>query len=562
MSNAGQVALGVVGGVVGFAFGGPTGAAYGLQIGLAVGSVVSPTQLPGTFGPRLNDKRTTTSQLGEPITELYGTDVVAGTVIWLGDVVEHSNTEEVGGKGGPQSENTTFSYTQSIAIGLCRGPKQSVLRIWENGKLVYDVREQQSGESGDVYAMRLSAAAEYDSTFTLYAGDETQLPDPTIELKEGIGNVPAYRGLMYVVYPDRLLKDEQAQRHPSFKFEINSGESAVISTARILMVTTGPSVDIDPYSIIGFPTTLDAPLLTEFLDTVAIGPTQVDALDICGKGATLFAVGQLSVTQYWARTSSDGGVTWEPVVVLPLFASAPELPKQIKPNHCDCGASGRVVVSGEIVDAGSTDVPALAYTDDNGVYWLQSTYSAVESDFRFGVVRYIPELDIWLCGGYRGIAKSADGVAWASVLSGLTNYNPVQFAYGDGRVAALLSGTIAESTDGGESWATVFSDGFSQLALAFGAGVWVRWDNGVDSVIDPGFSVASTPAGPWSALARPTGWDIRDIAYDGTQFVAGGADGAGATLIGVSQDGVLWEVASSGHLAAASITRVQQGRDA
>ena len=191
MSNAGQVALGVVGGVVGFAIGGPTGAAYGLQLGLAVGNIVSPTQLPGTFGPRLNDKRTTTAELGAPITEVFGNDVVSGTVIWLGDVVEIATTEEVGGKGGPEGENTTFSYTQSIAIGLCKGPRTGVRRIWENGKLVYDSRLQQDGESDEDFEARLTAANEYAQTFTVYLGDEAQLPDPTIELKEGVGNVPA-----------------------------------------------------------------------------------------------------------------------------------------------------------------------------------------------------------------------------------------------------------------------------------------------------------------------------------------------------------------------------------
>lgn len=222
MSNAGQVALGIVGGIIGFVVGGPTGAAYGLQIGLAVGTLVSPTQLPGTFGPRLQDRKTTTAQLGDPIAEVFGTDVVSGTVIWLGDVVEHAKTEELGGKGGPEQENTTYTYTQSIAIGLCRGPKEGLLRIWENGELVYDARPQLDDESDSAYEQRTDAAARYAEGFELYLGDEDQLPDPTIELKEGAGNVPAYRGLMYIVYADRELKSDQGQRHPTFKFEVAS----------------------------------------------------------------------------------------------------------------------------------------------------------------------------------------------------------------------------------------------------------------------------------------------------------------------------------------------------
>ena len=221
MSNPGQIALGIVGGIIGAFVGGPAGAAYGLQLGLAVGSVVSPTQLPGSFGPRLTDNKSTTSQLGAPICEVWGTDAVAGTIIWLGDVVEHAHTEEVGGKGGPEGESTTYTYTQSIAIGLCRGPMSGILRIWENGKLLYDVRGQRPDESNNDYTARLDYSVNsYGAGFTLYLGDEDQLPDPTLELKEGLGNVPAYRGLMYIVFHDRLLRDDQGQRHPNFKFEV------------------------------------------------------------------------------------------------------------------------------------------------------------------------------------------------------------------------------------------------------------------------------------------------------------------------------------------------------
>lgn len=220
MSNAGQAVLGIVGGIIGFAIGGPTGALYGFQIGLAVGTVVSPTELPGTFGPRLSDQRTTTAQMGTPIAEVFGIDVVGGQVLWLGDIVEHAETEEVGGKGAPVAENTTYTYTQPIAIGLCKGPKLGLMRIWENGELVYDARPQFADESDEDFLRRFTAAGLYAEGFTLYLGDEEQEADPTIELKEGVGNVPGFRGLMYIVYHDRELRNDQGQRHPTFKFEI------------------------------------------------------------------------------------------------------------------------------------------------------------------------------------------------------------------------------------------------------------------------------------------------------------------------------------------------------
>lgn len=218
MSNVGQALLSITGFAVGSLFGAPQ---LGFMLGSLAGNSLFPTKLPGQTGPRLSDTRTTTATVGGPVPETMGTDAVAGTVIWMGPLNEISNTEEVGGKGAPSQEVTTYSYTQSIAIGLCRGPMGAVLRIWENGALVYDARAQQDGETDAAYQARIDASDEYAQGFTLYLGTEDQLPDPTIEADKGVGNVPAFRGLVYIVFHDRQLKEEQALRHPSFKFEVS-----------------------------------------------------------------------------------------------------------------------------------------------------------------------------------------------------------------------------------------------------------------------------------------------------------------------------------------------------
>lgn len=229
MSNLGQAALIVVGTVVGAYFGNPQ---LGFVLGSLAGSALFPTQLPS--GPRLSDNRTTTASVGTPVPIVFGTADVAGTVIWLAPFIEHSQTQ--GGKGGP--EQKTFSYTQSIAIGLCEriddtaadsvGAIAGVSRIWENGTIMYDIRAQLEAdtalgtvaETDEDYANRLIASAEYAETFVLYLGDETQTADATMESIEGAGNVPAFRGLAYIVYPDRQLQLAQGQRHPSFTFEV------------------------------------------------------------------------------------------------------------------------------------------------------------------------------------------------------------------------------------------------------------------------------------------------------------------------------------------------------
>lgn len=151
-------------------------------------------------------------------------------MIWLAPFVQHTN--KTGGKGGPSQ--TTYSYTQSIAIGLCEAVIDGgqaiagLSRIWENGTIVYDIRPQQTAntstgqpaETDTQYANRLAASAVYAETFTLYLGDEMQTADPTIEAIEGFGNVPAFRGLAYIVYPNRNLQTAQGWRHPNFTFEV------------------------------------------------------------------------------------------------------------------------------------------------------------------------------------------------------------------------------------------------------------------------------------------------------------------------------------------------------
>lgn len=154
-------------------------------------------------------------------------------MIWLAKLIEHSS--EAGGKGGP--EQKVFNYTQSIAIGLCErvddsadpsiGALAGISRAWENGQLVYDIRPQQLAntalgllaETDEEYANRLTISAAYAETFTLYLGTEIQDPDPTMEAFEGMGNVPGFRGLAYIVYPNRQLQEGQGLRHPNFTFE-------------------------------------------------------------------------------------------------------------------------------------------------------------------------------------------------------------------------------------------------------------------------------------------------------------------------------------------------------
>lgn len=218
MSNVGQGVTAIVGGVVGFIIGGPGGAAYGFQLGLLAGSALFPTQLPGVYGPQLTDQRTTTAEVGLDIPESWGRMPVSGNVIFASELRTATHSETAGGKGAPEQKVTTYSYFQTIAVLLTENEQRGILAIWENGALKYDVRPQREDESDEEYQDRVTATAEYSDKFVFYPGNETQLPDPTLEAIKGFGNVPAYRGYCYVVFPERELLQDQGYRHPNFQF--------------------------------------------------------------------------------------------------------------------------------------------------------------------------------------------------------------------------------------------------------------------------------------------------------------------------------------------------------
>lgn len=348
MSNVGQVALTIVGAVIGLILAPYTGgsslmyALYGAEAGFIASTFLFPTQLPGAVGPRLTDHMTTTSSVGDPVIVGYGTFASTGTVMFLDVIVEHSQTTTQGGKGAPQQSQTTYTYTQSIGIGLCEGPILDVSRIWENGELVFDKRGIQPGETTVQYAKRLRVSSAYAATMVLYLGDETQLPDPTIELQQGVGNTPYYRGLAYIVYPNRKLRNDQGLRHPTFKFEVirggalQNGAFAPVWLNNTLPTSWNPNMiavdwvsgkyyivanwDAGAGTISGFYILGNREFVRRRLDTLGGG-----TLNIGGYG---LAISPDSNVLFCAFTSLNYGTLWKlsPIDLSTIASSAPTFP--------------------------------------------------------------------------------------------------------------------------------------------------------------------------------------------------------------------------------------------
>lgn len=189
-----QLAIPVAGAIVGFYVGGPMGAAIGWSVGNYVATPDPEVELP--------DLRVQTSQYGTGLPFIAGKQRVSGNIIWSADKTTYD--VDTGGKGGAPGGNQT-GYKISMAIAICEGPIQGITAVWEQGEIKADAANQPKLPG------------------KLYLGNDTQIPDPTIETIEGIGNVPAYRGISYMVFTDFDLGVSGAL--PQFTFEVVKNEA-------------------------------------------------------------------------------------------------------------------------------------------------------------------------------------------------------------------------------------------------------------------------------------------------------------------------------------------------
>lgn len=207
----------------------------GWLIGSAVGSSLFGPKLPDQEGPRLSDLSVSSSAYGAPIPIVYGTMRMSGNVIWSSGLREEKTSQKIGGKGGGGQKATTYSYYTSLALAFAEGPADGLLRLWADGKLILDRGDASPEISKPWLKLRF------------YAGDEAQLPDPLIEATEGAGQVPAHRGLCYIVIEDLPLADF-GNRIPSFSAEISFAGAPAFPTRTIDLLTPAEGGVLASYS--------------------------------------------------------------------------------------------------------------------------------------------------------------------------------------------------------------------------------------------------------------------------------------------------------------------------
>jgi len=181
---------------------GLTGAVIGRAVGATIGRVIDQRLLGAGSDPvergRIDRFLITGASEGAPLARLFGRMRLGGQVIWSTQFVENTSSTG-GGKGAaPQPRTTTYSYSISLAVALCEGEIRRIGRVWADG-----------------VELDLTAV-----TMRVYTGTEDQMPDPLMEAVEGAGEVPAYRGVAYVVFEDLDLSPF-GNRVPQFAFEVS-----------------------------------------------------------------------------------------------------------------------------------------------------------------------------------------------------------------------------------------------------------------------------------------------------------------------------------------------------
>ena len=429
-----SLVLGAVGFVVGGAIGGPWGARIGYAVGSAVGSRLDQPKT-NVSGPRLNDRRVQASTWGERIPVVYGSYRLAGNLIWTAGIREVVSRTRNSGKGGGGQTTTTYTYFSNFAVAICEGPIIGVKRIWANGKLYYN-----AGDSAD--PATLIESQQRSGLFTIYLGTEVQTPSSVIEADKGVGNVPAHRGLAYIVFENLPLAD-YGNALPNLEFEVVTAGSISASVWEVSTIASfGPFL-----GVLGVGS--DGNRLMLCAGTSGGADSRILYSDDRGLTWTLARTGGANGRPFYNNgvwitptgassnqvlRSTDNGLTW---TTQSITGSA---------QSNKFGAFG----NGVYVMAGTSGSSWLARSANNGLTWTsQSATSRTRSDVVFAGDRFAA----FTTGVH--VQLSVDGITWTEVT---TTSGEKRAAYGNGVLVAIIVPTLLPtsdyvySLDNGQTW--------------------------------------------------------------------------------------------------------------
>lgn len=510
-----SAALGVVGGVIGFYFGGPTGAQIGFAIGSAVGGAIDPEQIPGT---KINDGNFQGSTSGLPRALVFGDIPVIGAILDAGPM-RVVKEKESAGKGGPEVVNEVAYLDYAIEICESSELKNStvtaIVAVWEDEKLVYDVRP----------SPRISAAdsAKWKEGVTFYYGGESQMPDPTLEQIHGVGNVNAHRGTCYSMFRNRNIS-QYGQRIPVYKWLVSSTDTLVQGECSARgRFFAGNTVDDLFYSDSGDAWSgdqIDPGVQSSNVSTAnaAVFVTSTSGNRVSfGNGATWQSVTGLPTSsscfgfiyaegQYYATYNGDGNLYKSPDG---LTFTSTALPSAAK--SAPCFGAGVLLVGQVFGNVSRSDDFGVSFTtvdvggSDNDVQHIAfSTAGFVAFKTMASQVRISEDGST---GTWAGHAHALQGVT-INAAAGVADSGSLL-------VVVAIGGDTMSSDDGGLTWALGADVPFN---VSGGTGSHIAFSTGPDND-NPLFVIAGDD-GKLAAGTDATAWTPVFTAASGTDFTS------------------------------------------
>lgn len=159
-----------------------------------------------TTVPGLQNTRVTVSTYGQPIRRTFGSNRAGGNVIWGLDKLElRYRTDKIGGGFLTSSTNIkTPLYRFSWAVAFNANQITKFQKVWLNEKLIFDISPAASASERSNSLEQLNLMI---NGLRFYYGTETQDPDPYIISVEETSELPAYRGIAYIVFVRRELAE-------------------------------------------------------------------------------------------------------------------------------------------------------------------------------------------------------------------------------------------------------------------------------------------------------------------------------------------------------------------
>jgi len=232
----------------------------GNTLGLGIPSWANET-FSGAPDPQYNklgDIGDQTAEEGVPRPIVWGrVRPIGGALIYvqrpqLVNVLSYAEVE--GGSGNSeQQEIVTQHVYRTYAIGVCEGPITKFVRVWRNGKKVYDARGTAWGDRNNPTFL---------ARHKLFLGGWDQEPSPHLQAILGT-DIPAFRGTAYVVCVHHDLTG-LGGAVPQYQFEVERAEGEYLTSRPY------PAQSIDGFDSLEMSATVPPYVAPDFIDTGAM----------------------------------------------------------------------------------------------------------------------------------------------------------------------------------------------------------------------------------------------------------------------------------------------------